>query len=290
VTWPGISRSACVLLPALLAFACGQSQRDPATAAGGPSADGGAAGHGGAGGTVACRSVEFDDPKVDAAVRSALGVAPASGPLSAADVAPLRRLQVTGAAALGGFECLSGLTDLALYSPAGVSLVPLAQLPLKTFAAYDGSVTSPEALTSITTLEWVILEAVGVTDLSFAAGLNRLASLFVTRSTLSSLVPISALPGLESLVIENTKVADLTPLAGLSALSALNISNTQVSEVDAIPAASARVELACLYAENVPLSAHAISKGIPALCARGWSVRWSTGGSEHGTCNASCDK
>jgi hypothetical protein len=290
VTWPGIRRSACVLVPVFLALACGQSQRDPATAAGAPSANGGAAGQGGAGGAVACSSFEFDDPRVDAAVRAAVPNAPPSGPLSAADIASLARLQVTGAAALDGVECLSGLTDLALYSPAAVSLVPLAQLPLKAFAAYDGSVSLPEALASITTLERLTLQSVGVTDLSFAAGLNRLASLFVTASPLSSLAPLSALPGLESLVISNTNVADLTPLSGLSALSTLNISDTQVTEVDAIPAASAGVELACLYAENLPLSAHAISEGIPALCARGWSISWSTTGRERGSCNANCNK
>lgn len=77
----------------------------------------GAAGTGIGGGS--CASIEFADPKVDAAVRAVLAGEPPSGPLSPADVAPLVRLQVSGAVDLGGVECLSGLVELTLYSPAG---------------------------------------------------------------------------------------------------------------------------------------------------------------------------
>ena len=287
----GFRRSALTLAPVVLALACGQSQRAPHAAAGAAPADGGAAGQGGAGNSGTCSSVEFADAKVDAAVRAALVNAPARGPLSAGDVAPLVRLNVEGAADLSGIECLSGLVDLTLYSPAAASLAPLARLPLKIFAAHDGRVTSAESLGSIVTLEQLRLAGVGITDVSFVSELTRLAALSVTDSALTSLDPLSALAGLQSVVLSDTRVGDLTPLAALQDLWTLSISNTQVSEVDAIPVPSGDVTRACLYAQNLPLSPHALNEGIPALCARGWAVSWSTAdGAERGSCNGSCDK
>lgn len=238
-----------------------------------------------------CASIEFADPNVDAAVRKALVGAPPQGPLTPGDVVPLVKLRVSDAADLSGVECLTGLIDLGLYSPAGPSLSPLAALSLQIFAAYDGSVRQPEALARVTTLEQLSLDGVGVSDLSFIAGLAELATLSVTGSPVSSLSPLAGLTRLQSVIVENTRVAELAPLGELARLSTINVSGSQVSELDGVPAPSKDVRLACFYARNLPLSPHAISTGIPALCDLGWSVSWSTADlSTLGSCNASCDK
>ena len=288
----------------LLALGCGESKGgQPGAAGAAPTAEGGAGGRGGqgtggvaasagaSGGPGACASIEFADPKVDAAVRAALVNSPPAGPLSPADVAPLVKLNVTGAADLGGVECLSGLVELDLYSPAGASLLPLSALPLKILAAFDGSITQPEALAAVATLEQLTLDGVGVVDISFTSGLAALKTLSVTGSPLVSLTPLGKFTGLQSIVFQDTSVADLTPLGALPNLSTVNFSGSQVSELHGVPAPSSDVELACFYAHDLPLSPHALSTGIPALCDLGWAVSWSTSdGSVTGSCNGSCDK
>lgn len=286
MSYPCLFPRLVLLLGALGSLDCAGSSTHDRTGAAGATGAGGASGA-----PATCSAVSFSDPSVDSAVRAAIADAPHSGPLTQAELAQVVRLSPSHVVALTGVECLSALRELTLYSPQGADLTPLAALPLQTFAAHDGRIAALDALSQVTTLEHVTLNAVAISSLAPLSGLSHLVELSVTNTPLASASPIGELKALQTLVLENTAIDDLSSLAHLDALRTVSISGTQVRDVDSVPAPAPTAKLACFYALGVPLSAHALAEGIPALCARGWAVSWSTpDGNNMGTCNGNCSK
>ena len=63
------------------------------------------------------------------------------------------------------------------------------------------------------------------------ADLKNLKKIYLNRTKITDLEPLSSLTNLQSLELENTPVDDLTPLAGLAKLRRLALNNTLVSDL-----------------------------------------------------------
>lgn len=276
-----------LLLLALFGVGCGKSTTSPgdggAGAGGGTggtgspsggSAAGGSSSAGGNGGGSAgsadehCSSFKLVDVVLDAQAHEVLGL-PSEEPLTAGAVAQLVELDAEQVTTLDGVECLTSLERLRLRNSTVSDLSPLSGLSsLRSVWIVDSPVKSIEPLSGLTDLAVLVLEGTDVEELDAVRGFAALQILNIGR----------------------TGVWDLAPLMSLENLQHLDLSATLVQELSDIPAPSARIDQACLYAVDLPLSEEAVTVGVPALCAQGWSVSWSTTEGESGVCNGTCGK
>lgn len=120
------------------------------------------------------------------------------------DCPNLTRL-VTGSMPQGAAETLAGLTgleELRLYSTDGVDLSLFQAFQrLREVDFFGSSVSHPEALTQLASLQYVNLGETGVRDLTFAASMPALTELDLRENTLTDLTPLLECPWLTRLVL-----------------------------------------------------------------------------------------
>ena len=106
------------------------------------------------------------------------------------------------------------------------------------------------------------------------AGLERLTalqSLSLRENQLVDASPLSALTNLRRLELNNNQIVDASPLSALTNLRRLELNNNQIVDVSPL---SALTNLQSLDLWGNPLSDEARTEQIPALKARGVSVRF----------------
>lgn len=157
------------------------------------------------------KSVVFDDPNLEAAVKAALGV-PADVPIIESDMLRLTSLNAEGLGItdLTGLEFATNLTSLNLGSNNITDLSPLA---------------------SLENLQNLWLPNNGASDLSPLSGLAHLRHLNLASNEVFNLAPLANLAQLETLELSSNQVSDLNPLAGLASLWHLGLDHNQVSDI-----------------------------------------------------------
>jgi hypothetical protein len=105
-------------------------------------------------------------------------------------------------------------------------------------------------------LEELYVDRTLVRDLGPLTGLTTLRTLEVSRTSVSELEPLAGLMALEMLDVSRTRVADLSPLAGISTLRMLEASYTRVADLSAL------VPLIAQDVEVYPRSITRIGSGI----------------------------
>ena len=112
---------------------------------------------------------------------------------------------ITGSMPEGAAETLTGLTgleELRLYSTDGVDLSLFQGLQRLREVDFSGSAVShPEALTTLSSLQYVNLRESGVRDLAFAASIPALTELNLRDNYLTDLTPLLECPWLTRLVL-----------------------------------------------------------------------------------------
>lgn len=190
-------------------------------------------------------TVTFDDPNLDSAVRTALGLAPGA-PITCELAATLTTLTAShlGIRSLVGLEACTGLTRLEMEFNEITDLAPLAGL---------GQLQSLD------------FKANHISDLTPLTGLHRLYALNFIQNQISDLTPLSGLTYMNYLVLSVNSITDISPLSGLTRIDYLHLSMNQISDIS--PLANLRnlqyVELQ--YNEIEDISPLAGNMGLRAL-------------------------
>ena len=217
------------------------------------------------------------------------------------DVSPLANLTQLTSLGLGGTAVsdvsplanLTQLTEMNLNSTDVSDVSPLANLTQLTRLDLSATAVSDVSpLANLTQLTSLGLGGTAVSDVSPLANLTQLTSLWLGRGV-SDVSPLANLTQLKWLYLYDTGVSDVSPLAGLTQLTEMNLNSTGVSDVsplanltqlkwlylydtgvsDVSPLAGL-TQLASLLLEECPLSYASIHTHIPAMQAKGISVRF----------------
>ena len=226
-------------------------------------------------GVILSTAILFEDPALEAEVRRALGQP--RGAITRRDVASLSELWGVGSAihSLAGLEQFAALRRLELDRNQIADLSPLASLTnLQTLVLRSNQIADVNPLTAMANLGVLMLTYNQVADVTPLAFLTNLRWLCLTGNLVADVTPLASLTNLERLWLPGNQVVDVTPLAGLTNLSTLWLGNNQIEDISPLIAntglgAGDRISLG-----GNPLNDQALIEHIPALKARGVSVRF----------------
>ncbi len=213
------------------------------------------------------KTIKFADPGLDAAVRSALGLAE-DAPFLAEDLSRLTRLDASGCQIekLDGIWHLPNLLELDLEDNQVRSLAPLAKLknlavlnlrnngiinlrdadfnsitslPLRRLSLRHNIRLNQEdkkdrlqdisLLARLTGLEWLELRDNHISDLKALENLTQLKYLDIRENRFTDITSLARLTQLEELNLRDNSIVSLEPLAGLKNLRYLNLhSDSQI--------------------------------------------------------------
>ncbi len=242
-------------------------------------------------------AVVFPDPKLEAAIREAIGKP--SGDIKQSDFDDLTEFYADdrGIVDLAGLEYCTGLTVLALVenqigdiSPLsgltsldllGLSsnrisdLSPLSNLmSLRTVFLEDNRIGDLSPLSGLTSLEYLQLDANRISDLSPLSGLTSLECLYLNLNQIGDISPISSLAGLWWLGLSVNQISNLSPLSGLTSLKDLDLSVNQISDIEPLASNPGMADADIVSLSNNPLNSNSVNACIPALEGRGVIVNW----------------
>jgi len=169
---------------------------------------------------------------------------------------------------------LTGLLDLQLNGNLITDVSSLTALTnLQALDLSDNQVGDLGALAGMSQLTVLDLSDNSVTSVGDLAGLSALTELNLSDNTV---VIISALAGLDNLVdldLSDNDISDVSAIASMSSLVSLNLKRNKIADIEALVdnldlGADDDVDL-----RNNPLNQEAINTHIPALEARGVTVR-----------------
>ena len=128
-----------------------------------------------------------------------------------------------------------------------------------------------EGLTMLTTLD---LSGNRVSDISPLAGLTALTALNLGGNRISDISALEGLTGLTRLDLGDNNLADISALAELTGLTWLNLAGNGISDISALVANAGLGDGDEVDLRGNPLDAAALETHIPALTARGVTVRF----------------
>ena len=181
---------------------------------------------------VAPEGIVFADPKLEAAVREAIGIA--EGAIQPEDVANLTSLTATGVgiADLSGIEQLTGLRTLIMENNQITDLAPLSSLTsLGDLRLGSNQIEDIFALGSLEALFNLQVGLNRITDISVIQDLQSLLILSIHNNRLTNIDPVEDHPALSRLDLTRNQVEDLTPLADLVSLEWLWISDNPLTDI-----------------------------------------------------------
>ena len=161
---------------------------------------------------------------------------------------------------------------------AGIGLRRLTGLEhatnLETLLVYFSSVDDLSPVSGLTSLLAVYFVNASITDVSPLSGLSNLVILNLSGNSISGISSLSSLSGLNEFSLSGNSISDISALSDLINLTALDLSSNSISDISPLVRnrgldASTTVDL-----EDNPLSSTSINVHIPALQARGVTVRW----------------
>lgn len=247
--------------------------------------------------------VSFDDPNLEAVIRTALSLSQ-DAPIPRSDVEALESFNAAsaGIVSLGGIEACTGLQGAGLDFNDISDLSPLSALPQLQYLDLNGNaIVDISALGDLPNLKVLFLNNNVIRDLSPVAGLTNLTTLtvdgnvpaisnasFVTNLTalqylglddnaITDLAPMTKLTSLIALDLDDNRIVDVRPLAGLINLADLQLEDNLVVDVQAL------VENAGLSTDDVvdlarnPLGSAATTTQVDALRTRGVAVEMTPG-------------
>ena len=175
--------------------------------------------------------VGIADSALRAAIEGALG-RPAPDPLTAADLAALRVLNVRGAGVsdLSGPERAVNLSTLDIGLNPVVDLRVLADLPAPVAVNADGTAADPRQLSGLQRVRHLSLRNSGLVAMEALRRLANLHVLDVGRNRIANLHPLSGMVKLEALRADGNRIADLSPLASLTNLRVLDLRGNRISD------------------------------------------------------------
>ena len=193
------------------------------------------------------------------------------------DMAGLRELEASfaGIGDLTGLGHAINLRILKLPSNGFADIEPLAALSrLETLDLGSNAISDLTPLTNLTQLKELRLPYNRASRIEPLAGLMRLTVLVLTGNDINNISALDRLTSLETLNLARNQVVIITPLANLRALSNLNLATNQVQDIAPL-ADNTGIGVADIVDLRAnPLDRRAISVHIPALLARGATVRY----------------
>ena len=201
--------------------------------------------------------------------------------------------QIANISALSG---LTSLTDLNLGENQVTSVTAISGLVnLRDLDLSENQIANISALSGLTSLTDLNLGENQVTSVTAISGLVNLRDLDLSENQITDVTPLAGLTGLTDLSLNENEVNDISSLGGLVAVTGLDLSENHITQVDALANLAAleslnlkRNDIADIQAlvdnpglgdgddldvRDNPLSAQALSIQIPALEARGVSVK-----------------
>ena len=113
-----------------------------------------------------------------------------------------------------------------------------------------------------------------VTPLASLNNLRTLRTLSLYSNRISDVTPLASLNNLEILDLRYNQITDVTPLLGLTRLSRLNLEDNRIEDLAPLVANTGLSEGDEVHLIDNPLSDQALTEHIPALKARGVTVRY----------------
>ena len=170
--------------------------------------------------------VEFDDPKVEQAVRFKLQKP--QGPISKAELGKLRSLNLSQMPVdeldICLFPHMKSLRELFLGRGTLDDLSPIAELTkLESLRASMNQVRDITPLAKMTKMDRLDLGVTQVSDLKPLANLTALTELQLDDTPVEDVSPLAKLTKLERLSLQRTRVKDFSPLKGLKSLKFLYV-------------------------------------------------------------------
>lgn len=239
-----------------------------------------AAGSGGASDcSTECSELDFADPTLEAAVRTAINKP--SGTITQADIANTSTLYLSGEdiVDLSGLECwghleyidlnntrlgempatypnafaalsdLTRLRELYLGCTAISSLDMLAEHPtlerlsVGRFESCQADSINLAALSSLKSLRWLDISGLGQSDLDSLTDLKALQYLAASNNSISSVDALDGLRGLKTLLLDGNQISDVNPLSNLSLLEELDLEANEIASIDSLTGLNALFSL-----------------------------------------------
>jgi len=171
-------------------------------------------------------------------------------------------------------EGLTSLTDLDLRSNQITDLSPLAGLrDLRRLRLGSNLLRGISPLADLKNLTSLYLEENQISDVSPLEGLTGLLSLCIDDNQIRDLSPLVGLTNLTRLYLSSNQIGDISPLEGLTSLRTIVLSDNQITDISPLVDNVGLGEGDYVNLRENPLSEQSINKHIPALRARGVTVR-----------------
>ena len=176
---------------------------------------------------------------------------------------------------VGSLASLTNLKELHLADNQIVDVSPLSSLTnLEKLDLYSNDLADVRPMASLSRLRFLYLDDNGIVDVSPLATLTRLERLTVMGNEIVDVGPLSALTNLEVLVLRSNEIEDVGPLSAMTNLWWLDLEDNQIQDISPLVANSGLVGgMDEVKLGRNPLSDQAINEQIPALEARGVTVR-----------------
>ncbi len=181
--------------------------------------------------------VNFPDPRLEAAVRSAIDKP--EGDILASEVAGLETLiaREKGISDITGLEYFVSLRTLTLHRNLITDIAPLAELTsLRTLKIHYNRISDLTPLAGLTNLNNLRVHGNHVTNIEPLANLTNLTTLYLGPNEISNITPLSGLVKLKVLKLGYCLLMDVEPLATLINLQNLRVSDNMI--IDPSPLAS----------------------------------------------------
>ena len=173
---------------------------------------------------------------------------------------------------------LTQLRNLYLFNTPVSDVSALSSLTELTRLGLSGNVISDVSpLSGLTQLNYLYLGWNAISDISALSGLTQLTSLNLSSNKISDISALSGLTQLTELYLNRNNISDISALSDLTQLEILNLSRNAISDVSplvALDLPGTEWNNTGLYIEDNPLSYASLNTHIPAMLAKGITVRY----------------
>jgi Leucine-rich repeat (LRR) protein len=193
--------------------------------------------------------VVLGDPKLKAAVESALGV---TNP-TADDMLRLTSLTANkqGISSLTGLECATNLKTLLIGENSIADLTPLKDLTrMETLQAQSNQIQDVSPLRNMVALTNLYLPTNQISDIGPLAGLTKLTSLTLGYNPIQNVSALRNMTVLTRCDLPSCQITDISPLVGLTKLTRLALASNTIQDVSALRNMNALTEL-YLYSNQI---------------------------------------
>lgn len=197
--------------------------------------------------------IHFPDPKLEAAVRAAIGVP--TRDIQAADLSELTFLDARflGITTLEGIQHCTNLTELRLFGNEITDISPLSGLVKLTILHLDSNLISDiDALSNLTNLTMLMMNNNQIADITALSGLNNLETLLsLSGNEITDIAALSNLTHLMRLDLADNKIIDISVLSNLGNLTGLGLANNKIVDISVL---SGLTRLAKIWLTNNQIS------------------------------------